>query len=634
MGGTDQAGTGTAERRGGRTGEARFGPFWKAAAVAAGLVLAGLAVNRAEAALGTPEHFPAEPAVRALLTAAVLLPLLVAARRFFGRRSWTELGLSSLRTGWRPLLLGAACWTLPVALIAGSAVFGWAQTTGALSPGEAALLAAGVLPLALIRMLSEELVFRGYLQGGLTARIGVWPAVFAQAALFALWGCLAAGDVSPAADLLLSGILMGVLRNVTGGLWTGIGLGTAALVGSRLFAETGFEFTESAPDLLHAANAFLPLIVVLTAVLARPHWFAAQTAPAASVHHRSGADGRAARGGLTQRGILYDVGSSYAPGQHSRRVWRPDVVRREMLVIRDELHCNAVTVFGRDTGRLIEGARIALEAGLAVWLQPRTVDSAPDEMLAHLAETAQAAERLRHRHPGLGLSVGCELSAFTSGCLPGANFEQRFAALRLLPLTPLYNRRLNRLLARAADLARTHFGGPITYGAGSWESVDWDVFDVIGLDHYWDLGTQAHYLDRLRRCYRYGKPVIVAEFGCASYKGASLQGGNGSAIMDWSDLEDRKIRGSFTRDEQVQADYIGELIEMFESEDLHGAFVCMFIEGDHPYSPDPRRDLDMASLGIVRPYPAESGKSADDGHWEPKAAFHEIARRFGAHPPP
>ncbi|HLV10254.1 MAG TPA: hypothetical protein VKY40_08600, partial [Halanaerobiales bacterium] len=220
-------------------------------------------------------------------------------------------------------------------------------------------------------------------------------------------------------------------------------------------------------------------------------------------------------------------------------------------------------------------------------------------------------------------------SFFTAGIIPGRNFTQRAKVLSYLAFfLPFFNRRLNKLLKRAVRIARSNFKGLISYGAGSWEDVDWNLFDVIGLDYYYDSNTQANYLQGLRKYYKYDKPIVITEFGCCSYEGAELKGGNGASIQDWSDLNNRKLNGLYNRNEKVQAEYIGKLIEIFEVEDVYGAYVCMFIEGDLAYSEDPLYDLDMASFGIVRPYPVGSGKPADDGYWEPKLAFHEIAKRY------
>src|SRR5690606_10368180 len=113
---------------------------------------------------------------------------------------------------------------------------------------------------------------------------------------------------------------------------------------------------------------------------------------------------------LLLRGINYDTGTNYAPGYLSREVWHPDLIEQELTVIRDELHCNAITIFGSEIDRLVECASVAAAKGLQIWLQPRLIDSSPDEMLAHLAELAQAAEQLRQQHTHVTLNLGCELS--------------------------------------------------------------------------------------------------------------------------------------------------------------------------------------------------------------------------------
>ena len=49
-----------------------------------------------------------------------------------------------------------------------------------------------------------------------------------------------------------------------------------------------------------------------------------------------------------------------------------------------------------------------------------------------------------------------------------------------------------------------------------------------------------------------------------------------------------------------------------------------------PHRPhgDPRDDLDLASLGIVRVLDGHNGVSDPDMPWEPKAAFATVAERY------
>jgi hypothetical protein len=334
--------------------------------------------------------------------------------------------------------------------------------------------------------------------------------------------------------------------------------------------------------------------------------------------------------GLVHKGINYDVGTNYDADSLSRAVWRDAEMRREIRVIRQDLHCTAINVFGTEIDRMVACATAALEEGLHVWLQPRLVNSTQDEMLDHLSRIARAAEELRQRYGNVELNVGCELSVFTSGVIPGRTFEQRIS--RLGPmwwLSPWFNRRLNALLAKAAAVARANFGGRTTYASGLWERVDWNLFDIIGVNYYRYVLNETNYVDGLRTFQQFGKPVVITEFGCCSYDGAERKGPAGEDIVDWS-TPTPQLKGTYNRNERVQADYIANLIDVFRTENVYGAFVFEFIDPAYPHSPDPQHDLDMASFGVVKVCSNGSGEAHATLEWEPKMAFHEIARLYGA----
>ncbi|MFD7628547.1 hypothetical protein ACFV7Q_21330 [Streptomyces sp. NPDC059851] len=102
-------------------------------------------------------------------------------------------------------------------------------------------------------------------------------------------------------------------------------------------------------------------------------------------------------GPLTYKGVNFDT---------DREVWRTEYVRREIAAIREQLHCNAVLLLGHDLDRLTGAASIAAEYGLFVWFEPRQFDKDSEQTLAFLGSVARAAERLRTRHPGVGIAVG------------------------------------------------------------------------------------------------------------------------------------------------------------------------------------------------------------------------------------
>ncbi|PSK96761.1 hypothetical protein CLV63_11058 [Murinocardiopsis flavida] len=338
--------------------------------------------------------------------------------------------------------------------------------------------------------------------------------------------------------------------------------------------------------------------------------------------------------GLTLKGINYDVGTEYTPGRTSRAVWRSDLVRDEMRSIAEELHCNAVCVYGTDLDRLAEAAETAQDHGLQVWLQPRLIEAASEPYLTHLDKAAVLAADLDRRGSGTVLNVGCEMTIFTAGIMPGDDFEARTGLLSN-PLGwirfPLFNRRLNALLAQAAATARRHFAGTLTYSGALWEQVDWTPFDVVGLNYYRLAYNQRRYITGLRRHYRHGKPVAITEFGCGAHEGAAAKGPASHGIIDWTGERPALTDPPPPRDETVQAAYLADLISVYASEGLHGAFVFEFIEPYNPHDPDdPRHDLDRAGYGLVK-VGAEDGPTPYSGGSRPtKSAFDAVARSYAA----
>ena len=71
------------------------------------------------------------------------------------------------------------------------------------------------------------------------------------------------------------------------------------------------------------------------------------------------------------KGINYDTGFLSA-GSSTHEPFDPDRVRREMRVIREDLHCAAVRITGGDPERLEIAATYAADAGLEVWFCPFT----------------------------------------------------------------------------------------------------------------------------------------------------------------------------------------------------------------------------------------------------------------------
>ncbi|HET8642261.1 MAG TPA: abortive phage infection protein, partial [Pseudonocardiaceae bacterium] len=321
--------------------------------------------------------------------------------------------------------------------------------------------------------------------------------------------------------------------------------------------------------------------------------------------------------GLTYRGVCYDTGTNFDPGgagpagsgqrSLSRVVWDEGRMREDIRAIAEDLNCNAVTVYGTDLQRLAATSTAAAGHGLHVWLQPRLVDHPQAEILDHLAVTAAHAEGLRADGASVGLNIGCEHVFFTPHIVPGATYLERMGLFESSNAHPGERRfvdvcaamgRLREFLARAAAVARDGFGGGVTYGAAPFEDVDWGIFDFVGLNYYCSYHPTADgYAAELERFREWGKPILICEFGTCTYAGAAERGGMAFDIVDRRGPQP-VVEDGYLRDERAQADHLIRMLELFEQFGLHGASVYELVQPTHPHSPDPRLDLDTASMAI------------------------------------
>ncbi len=333
--------------------------------------------------------------------------------------------------------------------------------------------------------------------------------------------------------------------------------------------------------------------------------------------------------GLRRRGVVYTVGAGETPGT----AWSSRRMRHDIRAIRDDLHADTVDVTGDGVERLTSTAAEAAERGLHVWLQPTLGDAPQRDILEHLAETGRFAERLRRQGASVDFSVGCEFWLFVPGILPGETVLDRIRHLQNGTVDwPRTLRRLAAFTAKAANTGRSVFKGNLGYAAAqSIDDPDWSLFDIVGIDYYAHFEKPADHVRELKRYLRWGKPLAITEFGTCAYAGAPETGGMGWDIVD-HDKEPPEIKGNPVRSERVQAEYVGGLLDVFESMGLYAAMAFEFISADAPHRPDtPRLDLDMASYALTKVIKDRPDDPASDWHWEPKEAFRAVARRYGRH---
>lgn len=292
----------------------------------------------------------------------------------------------------------------------------------------------------------------------------------------------------------------------------------------------------------------------------------AASLPAGEARAAQGSSGlpRGAQGGLRHHGVVYTVGEGETPST----AFGVARMRKDIRVTRDELHADTVDVTGDGVERLTATAAEAAERGLRAWLQPTLGDVPEPDILEHLAETGRSAERPRRHGAAVDLGVGREFWLFVPGIVRGDTVFDRIRNLRDGTVDPVaVQRRLDRFTAKAAAVGRSVFHGRLSYAAAQDDTVDWRLFDVVGIDYYSYLPHKTDYTRELSRLPRWGKPLAITEFGTCAYAGAPRTAGMGWDIVD-HDKKPPEIKGEPVRSERTQAACLMQLLDVFSSMDL------------------------------------------------------------------
>jgi hypothetical protein len=341
------------------------------------------------------------------------------------------------------------------------------------------------------------------------------------------------------------------------------------------------------------------------------------------------------------RGINYDAGRVFN-GMPMRPDFDLQTVHRELQIIKEDLHCNTVKIQGCDIGRLTATARDALEQGLKVWLSPELFDKPLEDTLVYLGNAAMAAEELYQQDPNIVLSVGTELSAFMQGILPGNSIAERLSAQNWgLLRSGEHNRQLNDCLNKMVSTVREIYHGQVTYAAlAELEQVDWGRFDIVGIDLYRDKRNRDIYTSLIERYKTYGKPVVITEFGCCTFRGAEDMGGTGSSIIDWGQKwppkQSPRLKGDFVYDQTLQARELADQLRVIGATGIEGAFIFEFVQYGPRIDSGMRKlikslpfDPDIANYTLVKLLFEGYGNTYPDMTWEPKEAFRAVAEYYG-----
>lgn len=342
------------------------------------------------------------------------------------------------------------------------------------------------------------------------------------------------------------------------------------------------------------------------------------------------------------RGINYEVGLKFHP---EHKVYYEAInreIERDLDDIK-EMGCNAVRVYGDNPDNLLLAAKIGLEKGLQIWLSPYLINGQEQDTLDLLLNVAEQAEALRQQYGDkVKLIIGNELMITSRVAFEEEQYVDRikrygkFKALEMakkylrliglhniLPDTDNFKEKIRNFATKLALAAKEKFNGQITYASLPDEDIDWEHFDITGVNLYEDATNRKKYPEELQRYKSHGKPVAITEYGTAPYKGAAKWGGAAHMVIDWQHDRLKRDMGFMPvfRDEKAQADYLERLMKMYEEHEIDAHFIFEYINWNTPHTPeDPKRNLSTGSFGLVHLTPA--------GEKVRSEAYHRVKKIF------
>jgi hypothetical protein len=343
---------------------------------------------------------------------------------------------------------------------------------------------------------------------------------------------------------------------------------------------------------------------------------------------------------MKRKGVNYDVGRVLL-GHLQRPTFDTQIVHRELEIIKNDLHCNAIKIQGFDIDRLMTAAEDALEQGLEVWLAPEMFEKSQQETFDYTVKAAEAAEMLRQKWPELVLSIGTELTLFMQGIVEGQTLMERIShpTFKEKLVAGTYIKPLNAYLTRMNEAVRHVFHGKVTYASvPRIEMVDWSLFDFVCIDMYRDKFTKNSYGDLIKGYFTYNKPVVIGEFGCCTYQGAEDMGGMGWGIVDWEKMPPQ-LKGDYVYNQEVQARELTDQLHILDTVGVDGAFVFTFVQPGPDINDaelmkmlaEITFDPDIASYSLVKSYVGKHGTTYPDMPWEPKESFKAVADYYAKH---
>lgn len=272
------------------------------------------------------------------------------------------------------------------------------------------------------------------------------------------------------------------------------------------------------------------------------------------------------------KGITFSIGQPHWGGADTIKT--EEYIDECLYLIKNELQCNGIRIEGFYENKILYAGKKAIELGFdQIILGPRFVDATRDETVDKIHKISQEAEALNSY--SIVLQVGVELSLDSRIISDKASYVERAADIdRIVRTRNSWIDLLIDFVNELVDTAEESFHGPTIYAEAHYEKMKWNKVKTrfIGTNQWDDMWRTEHVPEALQRLTLFAKPIIVTEFGCATFTGASKYGG-----IAW------KYTGTYNEDEQ--ANTIEKYLKIFSNLKIHGSYLYMFYQ-PKPWAPE------------------------------------------------
>lgn len=257
-------------------------------------------------------------------------------------------------------------------------------------------------------------------------------------------------------------------------------------------------------------------------------------------------------------------GINYSIGYGNEGLWKrlflrkENVIKSDLLFIRDKLNCRNVRIFGSKINQIITAGQMALDLKISPWLSPRFIDSDFETTKELLKEFCFKAKGAGFETEPLFVANELVLDCSNSSGKKVNSWPKRISTV----LNDLKTGKVFDVTDKVSDLVKIARGcgwkGPLSYASFMYETVDWESINddnfIVAQNLYWgkDLETDEPeesriYAQKIKKLIEEarGREVVISEYGAVPHKDGLAAGGGEFMLrgeVDYDAQKDALIR--------------------------------------------------------------------------------------------